>query len=356
VSRLRGSAGAAAALLVLAAAVGAAVGALLRPSPANPYAADSVISIQPDVPPAPDEVARQRGRWERASEALTLPQVMTRASALTHLPVAFLRARLSARGNSDSALFVIRARGVSEKQAVAIASAATNATIEFLRVTSGNPGAGSSRSSFDFEGSAQDWGLGHSLFLLPPASTAATTGSGHAGRGFLRTRCTTRRAGCGTWVSVARAFSPGKVYSAAAWVRAPRGRVPLRVGFGSSPEDVADGKTVQVSSAWKRITVKWTPRSLVGSSEVHVQVNGPGPATFDTDDAVVRGPGGRLPSSQGLDIPDRYSLVGPPQASSKLRSDTATAALIGGAISLAAAGGGLALGWVARRRRHQAEQ
>jgi hypothetical protein len=343
-------------VIVLAAAVGAAIGALLRPSPSNPYAADAVISIQPDTPAAPDEVARQRGRWERAAQALQLPQVLTRAAAITHLPVALVRERLSARGNPDSALFVIHARGVSEREAVGIASAATTATIDFLRVTSGNPGAGSTRTSFDFEGGAQDWGLGHSIFLLPPASTLATTGAAFSGSGFLRTKCTVSRPGCGTWVNVGRAFTPGKVYTATAWVRARGGPVPLRLGFGSSPEDVADGKTVQVSGRWRRIKVNWTPRSLVGSSEVHVAVNGDGPATFDTDSARVRASSGKLESSQGLDIPDRYSLVGPPQPSSKLRSATASAALVGGVIGLAAGAGGLAFAWLARRRRHESEQ
>ncbi len=342
--------------MVLVAAVGAAVGALLRPSPANPYAADAVISIQPDVPPAPDELARQRGRWERAAEALTLPQVLARTATLTHLPVALLRDRLSAPGDPDSALFVIHARGVSEREAIGIAAAATSATVEFLRVTSGNAGAGSSRTSFDFEGSAQDWGLGQSLFLLPPASTVARVGNGFSGPGFLRTKCIVTRPGCGTWVTVGRAFTPGRVYSASAWVRAPRGRVPLRLGFGSSADDVADGRTVQATSRWRKIKVNWTPHSLVGSSEVHVQVNGSGAATFDTDAVAVRGPGGRLPPSKGLDIPDRYSLVGPPQASGKLRSDTASSALVGGVIGLAAAAGGLAFGLLARRRRHEAEE
>lgn len=355
-SRLRSSAGVAATVIVLAAAVGAAVGALLRPSPANPYSADAVISIQPDSPSPPDEVARQRARWVRAAQALTLPQVLTRASAITHQPVEFMRARLTVRGNPDTALFVINARGVSAKEALATAEGATTATIEFLRVTNGNPGAGSARTSFDFEGSAQDWGRGHSLFLLPPASTAATTGGGFRGSGFLHTRCTTTRAGCGTWVTVARAFEPGKIYSATAWVRAPRGRVPLRLNFGSSPDDVANGATVQAPTRWRKLQVKWAPSSLVGSSELNVQVNGRGPATFDSDQAVVLGPGGKLPTSRGLDIPDRYSLVGPAQASGRLRSDTASSALVGGLIGLAAAAGGLALGWLARRRRHEREQ
>jgi hypothetical protein len=251
---------------------------------------------------------------------------------------------------------VIHARGASAQEAVGIAAAATTATIDFLRVSTGNAGPGSARAVFDFENGAQEWGSEQSVFLAPPSSTAASVGRGFVGRGFLRTTCRNSAPGCGTWVHVARAFSPGRVYSVTAWVRAPQGRIPLRLAFGSSPEDVADGRTVRTSRGWTRIGVNWSPRSLVGSAEIDVQVNGPGHVTFDTDQVAVRGPGGQLPQLATRDILGRYTLVGPPQSSGKLRANTATAALVGGGFGLIAAAGGLIFGWLARRRRHQGQQ
>jgi hypothetical protein len=347
-----------AAAVLLVTALGAAIGALARPAPANPYTADSVISIQPDAPAAPDELTRQRARWQRADQALKLPQVLSRTAVLSGLSASQLKSRISARGNPDSGLFVIHARGVTGGESIGIAAAATTATIEFLRVNSGNTSGGSSRTAFGFaNGVAEDWGLGHSVFLLPPSSTVAEGGSGFKSPGFLRTVCSTVHPGCGTWVNVAKVFSPGRVYSASAWVRATKGSVPLRLGFGSSPEDVADGTTVKATRRWARIRVKWTPRSLVGSAELHVQVNGGGAATFDVDEVAVHSAGGKLAESKGLDIPDRYTVVGPPQSSGKLRTDTVTAALVGAGIGLAAALGGLAFGVLAsRRRRHQPQQ
>jgi hypothetical protein len=341
----------AATTVVLVAFAGAAIGAIARPPPSNPHTADAVIAIQLDLPAPSNEPVLQRARWRKAAEALRLPQVVSRTATIVNLPESAVSSegRLTARGRPEAGLFVIRARGATTDEARRLVSAATEATIEFLRLSTGTTGA--ARTAFDFESGAQGWGVGRSAFVLPPASTRPVRGGAFAGRGLLRTRCPDAREGCGTWVTVHRTFSPGIVYTATAWVRAVAGRVPLRLALGSSPEDVADGPTASASQGWTKIAVKWTPRALVGAAEVDVQVNGPGPATFDVDQASVRGPRGRYPTPRAFDVPGRYVVVGQPQSSGKLRAPTVTSALVGAAIGLAAALGGLAFGWFARRRR-----
>src|SRR5207248_11432564 len=96
--------------LVVCAAVGASVGAIVRPAPVDPYTAQAVISIRPDVPPAPDELTRQRARWNRAAEALRLPQVIAGAAAGSGLPLRRATPRLTAAGNPDTGLFIVHAR------------------------------------------------------------------------------------------------------------------------------------------------------------------------------------------------------------------------------------------------------
>jgi hypothetical protein len=345
-------------MVVLAAFAGAAIGAIARPVPPNPYTADGVVAIQPDVPAAANELALQRARWQRAAEALRLPQVVSRIAIIANRPEAAVSAgdRLTARGRPETGLFVIRARDTTAKGAYDLAAAATRATSEFLRVSTGSRGPGTPRTAFDFEDGRQGWGVGRSQFLLPLTRTRGVRGAARGGQGLLRTRCSTAREGCGTWVSIGRSFAPGNVYSATAWVRGAQGRVPLRLVLGSSPANVATGPTASVSRDWTRIAVRWAPSALVGTAELGVQVDGPGPVTFDTDQASVRGRGGPLPPPRAADRPDRYTVVGAPQGSGKLRASTAGSALVGGAIGLAAGLGGLAFGRLARRRRHQAEQ
>ena len=185
----------------------------------------------------------------------------------------------------------------------------------------------------DFENGAQGWGVGRSIFLLPPTSTGAARGRGRRGRGLLRTTCHYTQPGCGTWVTIAKALSPGHPYLAQAWVRAPRGRAALRLAFGVAPEDVADGRTVLVSRRWTRITVRWVPQLQVGSAEIDVQVNAAGAVTFDADQVSVTSPGGKLVQIPRLDIPDRYRLAArdgtglpsqaPAACSSRIRSRSA---------------------------------
>jgi len=354
-ARATGAPAVAGAALVVAAAVGASVGALVRPAPVDSYLAEAVISIRPDVPPAADELARQRARWIRAAEALRAPQVLLGAAAGSGLPLRRAKPRLNAGGSPDAGLFIVRARAVNSTVATAMAGSAAASTLEFLRASSGNPGFGSPRTRFDFENGAQGWGVGRSIFLLPPTSTGAARGRGRRGRGLLRTTCHYTQPGCGTWVTIAKALSPGHPYLAQAWVRAPRGRAALRLAFGAAPEDVADGRTVLVSRRWTRITVRWVPQLQVGSAEIDVQVNAAGAVTFDADQVSVTSPGGKLVQIPRLDIPDRYRLAARAQAAGQLHSKTVTAALVGGAIGLLAAAAGLAAGALARRR-HHAEQ
>ena len=328
----------------------------MRPAPVDPYTAQAVISIRPDVPPAPDELTRQRARWNRAAEALRLPQVIAGAAAGSGLPLRRATPRLTAAGNPDTGLFVVDARAEGTAEAVAEARSAAVSTLEFLRASSGNPGFGTPRTTFDFETGAQSWGVGRSTFLFPPTATAAATrGGARRGRGFLRTTCLEPRPGCGSWVTIARALVPGRPYVARAWVRAPRGRAALRLALGAAPEDVADGPTVQVSRRWTRLGVTWVPQLQVGSAELDVQVNAPGAVTFDTDEVSVRSPRGKLVQTPRLDRPDRYTLASRPAATGQLRTKTVTAALVGGGIGLLAAAAGLAAGALARRR-HEAEQ
>jgi hypothetical protein len=330
---------------------GAVIGAIARPVPSNPYTADAVIAIQPDQPAPSNEAALQRARWRRAAEALRLPQVLSRTATMVNLPESVVSSagRLTVHGRPEAGLFVIRARGPTREEARRLVTGASEATIEFLRLSTGT--TSNARTAFDFESGGQGWGAGRSAFVFPPASTRPVRGGSFAGKGLLHTTCVDARAGCGTWVTIHRSFSPGTVYMATASVRAVGGRAPLRLSLGSSPADVADGATVNVSQRWTRIAVKWAPRALVGAAELDVQVNGPGRATFDTDQAAVRGPGGQFPAPRVFDVPGRYALVGLPQPSGKLRAHTVTSALVGGAIGLAAALGGLVFGWLARRER-----
>jgi hypothetical protein len=339
-------------VVIVAVFLGAGVGALARPTPTRPYVADAVIAIQPDVPPSPGELELQRARWQRAAQSLTLPQVISEVIAVSHVSITptDVRSRLSARGRPETGLFVIRARAENEKFALLFAAAASRSVIDFLRVSTGNPGSGTPRTAFDFEDGAQAWGAARSEFLLAPVSSAPAAGGARFGRGFLRVTCLARRAGCGASVLIGRGFSPGKVYTAAAWVRSRGALAPLRLVLGASPTDVATGRTVRVSTNWTRLSAAWAPRALVGGAELGVQVNGGVPASFDVDQASVLGPGGRLPGPTATDLPDRYTIVGSAAPSGKLRAGTGTSALIGGAIGLAAGIGGVGLGRLTRRR------
>jgi hypothetical protein len=346
--------------------VGAAIGALLSRPPSDPYTADAAIAIRPNVPGGPDEVALQRARWKLAAESLSLPQVLTQIANFSPLSSsnAALRRRLSVRGAPQTGLLVVRARGENPAAAVALATAASQSLVAFLRLTRESGGVDPRGINFDFEDGRQSWNTARSLFLATPSSSRQAAGAARFGRGFLSVGCPTPRDGCGASVKIDGAFLPARVYRADAWVRSPaRGRPPLRMVLGGSPADVATGVTARVGNGWARINVRWTPRRFFTIAELGVQVNGAGPAAFDADAVTLTGPGLDPTFTEGRratrlargDRPDRFAVLDTARPSGKVPSPTITAALLGAGIGFVTVVGGLAAWWLARRRQ-QSEQ
>jgi hypothetical protein len=345
--------------------LGAILGAVMSPVPANRFLAESVVMVH-----ANDGGPGNPAEWRAFVDALWLPPVIsaTRSNAAPRDSLESVRGRIDALGDPTSGLVRVRGRSDNQATAMVLADTATEQALVYMRrVAFSNLVETEAKTDWEFEDGADGWASTLSRFASRPKVIAVTHAHARFGSSSLRIDCRARRGGCGAAIAIQRPFGPGIAYEANAYLSALR-PTRLRLVFGGSSKDVAVSQTLRVGSAWRLFTLTWTPKSRFPSAELATQATSGGHHVYFVDSARVRDPFQPLqPAAQRAEVAqeaairarraaveDRYTLASAAQPSGTLASSTGRAVLVGAAIGLAALIGGMLLAnWSNRRRRRQ---
>ena len=356
-------------LVVVAAAIGALLGASLHPLPTDRFQADAIVVVQPDVTGSRDGGVAQAGHWRAFADAVELPQVAEAAARASPAGVeaSDIPERVRAVGDPSSNIVRVRARGASFPDAVALADAVAAQAVGFMRrAARSNLVRSDPRTAYDFEDGLDGWTAG-SLYSTPSESLNQQRGGARTGNGRLSFVCDGARAGCGPGATVSRPFGPGTRYLAQAYVRASGNSRRMRLVLGSDSRNVAAGEPVRVDhDGYKRLTVAWTPSRHADNATLALQTTERGRVAASVDTAIVvdptEGPVDEDAAVRSASIVDevrarraaagdRYANIGAAASAGVLDGATWRWSLFGAALGVLAAGGGLALAAAARRRR-----
>ncbi len=350
---------------------GATIGAASNVAPSDRFAAESVVGIQHDSGPLPDDPALRRIRWEALAEIARLPEVLTRASrtARDAGSVEDVRRRTTVRGVPGGSVLRVRARGRSPATARALADAVASQAVVYVRDLNRRNfvGTGGPRR-FSFEDGVDGWGIGEPEFSFEPRRVVRDVDEARVGSASLRADCDARP-GCGPSVEVRGDYNAPAVYTARAFLRSPDDDVRVQLVLGSASKQVTAGPELALSDAWRQTAVRFTPKSTASSLQLSVQKLTPGAASIFVDDAILsktdeandqdveavaRRTSVRIRAARAA-AEDRYSVVEGTTLVDQAQPRTALWTLVGGLAGLLAALTGIAAATVARRRRHRSD-
>jgi len=246
-------------MLFLLPAVGAAVGAALRTAPSSRYQAVATL-----VPPA------STGGSARAATSQLLADLVNDGAAPAEFGSSGAgggQGRVSASVRSGGGL-AIRVRASSTAIAKSAANSVSSQLISLGALIHG--GAGTSGLVLgDFSRGLDGWG-GQSLFSTAPRALRIGHRDARFGISDLVIHCQSAP-GCGAAHSIPYLLQPNRYYKATVWVRAVDGPLRISLVLGRDPHDYAASEPVEVTKAWKRVTITWQPRTLGPGGELDVQ-------------------------------------------------------------------------------------
>lgn len=348
--------------------MGAILGASLHPLPEDRFQADAVVVVLPSDNRRSNSNLSTEATTRALASAAELPQVAARAALAApalDLSEGRTRGRINAIGDLRSGLIRVRARGASAAIARALADAVAEQSVSFVRrATEPDLVEGSVGARFTFDRGAEGWTSG-SLFSRPADDLSTVRVQAQDGAGALGFVCAAGGPGCGPGVRIVQTFVPGQPYVARAFGRTVGGASPTRLVVGADSGDVAAGPTVTLGSAYRELTVRWTPRAQTEGATLAVQTRTGDRAILRIDTVSLGGPLGasqdesavlstarlaRLQSISRSGEPTRLASVTPAASVPNLESRTWLWSLFGALGGLVVSLAGLGTSSLARRR------
>ena len=342
---------AAIAALLLLPLIGAALAASSHPSPRFRHVAEALLFADEHSPALEKSGRPPRARLELVADVLTLPQVIE-ATRQEWDPATDLGGRL---GVERRGAFVrVTARGRTPSDAARLANAYAAVGLSTLRALEAL--GGRELALGDFETSVDGWG--NLPRARPPRGLARieqATRPSKYNSGSLRVDCA-RVEGCGSVVRFRYPFRAKFPYRVTGWARSGRPLAPsVDVSFGASAKDPRGGRTTRkLGRRWSRFQVTWRPAVDRDVAEVALRTTGTGRSQLYLDgvsmaDLAARP---RKPIAQSrVFARGRLVLDSPARPIGALDGSTGLWALGGAGAGLLVAGGGIAFGLAAARRR-----
>lgn len=335
-------------VLAIAPIAGAAVGAGLHPLPDHRFTAEARVVLAPagsGSSTASDDPRLTKHRMELVARLVTLDPVLVRVArrANTPGPADSIRARVTAVFSPELGSLTLRARDRTPALAVALTNALTNQAADVTRQLQIAGGRGDLVIG-DFESGLGDW-AGTSQFSAKPDRVDLASNNARYGQRWMRVRCG-RTPGCGPSAALDYPFRAGVEYVASGWVRSYE---PSRVAllFGSSSRDVQISQSRTLSSRWRRMTLRWVPRTDASHAEVAFLKSGDRGAVFGVDavlisdsrasPAGIRGGPSGVEEAQSIRAARGVTTVIPAESTGVMSSRTLPWALGGGGAGLCVA-------------------